>query len=161
MQMNTINLWTDGAATMSLKNGEYERGNGGWAFIVEQNNEKIFDKFNGKRTTTNQEMELTAIYEGLKYLITQSEYDNCDINIYSDSAYCINIYTQWAKGWERNAWRRKGNKPIVNLDIIRYTWNLLKEMTKNRQINFIKVKGHNGNYWNEKVDTLAVAAKQL
>ena len=36
----------------------------------------------------------------------------------------------------------------------------LGELQKGHKVNFVKVKGHSGNTWNEKVDRLAVKASQ-
>lgn len=84
------------------------------------------------------------------------------VNIYSDSAYCINIFTSWAKSWERNNWTRgKKHEPIVNLSLIQTIWNYCKMLNSGfRTINFIKVKGHSTDKFNIFVDKLAVEAKE-
>lgn len=153
-----IRIYTDGAATMKKINGEYIRENGGWSFAYEiEGTDKIKVYYGGKALTTNNEMELTAIAEALSLLKSCKE----NIIICSDSAYCINIYTQWAKIWENNGWTRRGgkHKPIENLEIIKKTWNLMKEIPVN--ITFEKVKGHSGNKMNDIVDSFAVKGKNL
>lgn len=158
--MTTYSYYTDGAATMIKENGKYLREAGGWAFILLKNGEKFSKQSGGCPLTTNNEMELYAIYASIRDFL-----DNCNvcdnIEIYSDSAYCIGIFTQWAVNWERNGWKRKGNKPIENLEIIKSIWNLMKDINKKQcKINFIKVKGHSNNKLNQEADRLAVKAKK-
>lgn len=158
----TYNFYTDGAATMRKDgNGNYIREAGGWAWaLVNDNN--IIKRFNAEYVeyTTNNEMELSAIQDALKYYIHSHINHGDTINIYSDSAYCINIFTQWIDSWKINNWTRKGNKPIENLKIIKNIYAYITNL-KNHfiNINFIKVKGHSNDMINDFVDRLAVAAK--
>lgn len=84
-----------------------------------------------------------------------------EIEIYSDSAYSINIYTQWIKNWEKNGWTRgKKHEPIENLFVIRDTYDLIKRLEEQFiKVTFIKVKGHSTDKFNQYVDTLAVEMK--
>lgn len=155
-----ILLYTDGAASMRKENGEYVRESGGWAFAEVDCNSNILYSTNGHfDKSTNNECELTAIYEAITYGIKKNMDGGTaeDLVIYSDSAYCINIFTQWAKGWEQNGWTRgRKHEKIENLEIIKKTW----ELVKNNTIVFVKVKGHSTNKLNEFVDKLAVEGKQ-
>lgn len=154
-----ILLYTDGAATMRKENGEYVREAGGWAFAEVDCNDNVLYFANGHfDKSTNNECELTAINKAIKYGIGKNKAGKTkeDIVIYSDSAYCINIFTQWAKNWESNGWTRgKKHEKIENLGIIKDTWELLK----NNIVVFVKVKGHSNNKINNFVDKLAVEAK--
>lgn len=148
---------------MKKKNGEYVREGGGWAFAQVKDNNPIFSMSGHEEETTNQAMELRAIYEALKHYHEHYYSSNVadTVKIYSDSAYSINIYTQWAKGWEAKGWTRGKGQKIENLDIIRKTWELLQILNSGfNSVSFVKVTGHSGNYCNEYVDKLAVAAKQ-
>lgn len=154
-----MEIYTDGAATMRLVDGEYVRENGGWAFAEVKNGEVVYSLNGQKLKTTNNECELTAIMNAVLYF--ESSEDN-DLIIYSDSAYSINCLTQWATNWEKNDWTRgKKHEPIENLEVIRFTYEKIKELEeKGFPITFVKVKGHAGNPVNEFVDKLAVAAKE-
>lgn len=147
-----MEIYTDGACTLNKVNGNYEHGPGGWAFVaIDDNGEIIHTENGGSPSTTNNEQELMAIYRALDYAKKQE-----DVVIYSDSAYCINIFTQWAAAWERNGWTRgKKHEPILNLELIKNIYYLLKDMN----VTFVKVKGHASNKYNCYVDSLAVAAK--
>lgn len=158
----TYEFYTDGAASMRQQGGTYIREAGGWAWAMVDNDEVLHSDSGHVENTTNQAMELRAIYEALEYFMVNYYISSSGnvINIYSDSAYCINIYTQWRHSWQRNGWKRKGNKPIENLEIIKKTSELIDIISKGfSSVNFIKVAGHSGEKWNEYVDKLAVEAK--
>ena len=160
----TYNYYTDGASTMKKIDGEYVRENGGWAFAQIKDDKVIFVLSGHEDKTTNQAMELRAIYEALahyhKHYYSETIADT--INIYSDSAYSINIYTNWCKNWEANGWTRgKKHEKIENLEVIKKTWELLKVLNSGfNNVSFIKVKGHSNNKFNNYVDELAVAVKE-
>lgn len=158
------NYYTDGAATMRKIDGEYVREAGGWAFICLNEEMKEINRVNGgEEATTNNRMELMAIYMALN----DAEYDQREngtitVNIYSDSAYCVNIFTQWIEGWRKRGWKKADKKPIENLELIQNIWRKMEQIKIDdfSTINFIKVKGHNDVHWNEEADKFAVAAKE-
>lgn len=153
--------YTDGAATMKKVNGEYVRVAGGWSFVKTVDGEVVRFANGGAPATTNNAMELYAIYAALReFSLSERECATCVI--YTDSAYSLNIYTQWVSGWERNGWVRGQKKePIQNLSIIKPTWELINKLRNNFcNIEFVKVKGHDGNKYNEQADQLAVWGKQ-
>lgn len=155
-----MKYWTDGAATMRKdSNGNYIREAGGWAFVYESEGGKLKGWYGGRPQTTNNEMELTAIYYALGAAATMPDFD---IRIVSDSAYCINIFTSWAKNWEKNGWTRgKKHEPIENLALIQKIWGLMGSLEKEgRRLSFEKVKGHSGVRENEIVDKYAVTGKR-
>lgn len=155
-----MRYWTDGAATMRKDaNGNYIREAGGWAFVYESEDGKLKGWYGGRPQTTNNEMELTAIYHALDAAATMPDFD---IRIVSDSAYCINIFTSWAKNWEKNGWTRgKKHEPIENLALIQKIWGLMGKLEEEgRRLSFEKVKGHSGVKENEIVDKYAVIGKR-
>ena len=55
----------------------------------------------GKKDTTNNIMEITAVIEGLKHLKRP-----CEVEIYSDSAYVVNAFNNgWIYNWIKNNWK--------------------------------------------------------
>lgn len=157
--MNIYSYFTDGAATMVNRNGKYLRQEGGWAFIMCFNGEQHSTQSGGCKLTTNNEMELYAIYASIRDFLELCE--NGDrIEIYTDSGYCIGIFTQWAKNWEKRGWKKSNNKPIENLTLIKAIWELMDDIeSKNCDLLFVKVKGHSNNVLNNEADRLAVKAK--
>ena len=147
-------FYTDGSAHPNP-------GPGGYGIVgVDNNIIKIIKSEQFNTSVTNNEMELTAILRALSYAFEQCE--AMDIFIYTDSAYCINIFTQWIEGWKKNGWTRTAKHlPIENIEIIQSIDKLIaKHKIKFNSVNFVKVMGHSGDKWNELVDSFAVRGKQ-
>jgi ribonuclease HI len=158
--MDTYSYFTDGAATMIKEKGRYLRKAGGWSFIQFKNGKRQSQQSGGCAKTTNNEMELYAIYASMKDFLEKSSV-NDKIEIYTDSGYCIGIFTQWAKNWQKRGWRKSDGKPIENLEIIKAIWKLMGDIDKMKcELLFVKVKGHSSNVLNNEADELAVNAKR-
>ena len=57
----------------------------------------------------------------------------------------------WLPGWKRNGWQTKDRKPVKNADL----WQRLDAATQRHTIEWLWVKGHNGDPGNERADGLA------
>lgn len=137
--MEKVIIYTDGACSGNP-------GPGGWGTILmyQQNKKEISG---GKKNTTNNVMELTAVIEGLKIL----KYP-CEVELYSDSAYVVNAFKQgWLDNWVKNNWKTAGKEPVKNQEL----WQELYNLTKTHKVNFHKVKGHSDNEYNNRCDELA------
>lgn len=95
--------------------------------------------------TTNNEMELTAILQGL--LARKLDVPTV---IVSDSKYSISCITHWGDGWERFGWRTKTGNKVANEHLIRQIRAVLTP-----SVSFKWVKGHVGHEYNERADVLA------
>ena len=137
--MERVTIYTDGACSGNP-------GPGGWgAILMYQGNKKEIS--GGKKNTTNNEMELTAVIEALKMLKFP-----CQVDLYSDSAYVVNAFLQnWIGNWIKNNWKTSSKEPVKNQEL----WKELYELTKTHQVKFIKVKGHSDNEFNNRCDELA------
>ena len=137
--MEKVTIYTDGACSGNP-------GPGGWgAILMYKDNKKEIS--GGKKDTTNNVMELTAVIEALKLL----KYP-CKVNVYSDSAYVVNAFLQhWINGWQRNNWKTSDKKDVKNKEL----WQELIELTKVHDVTFFKVKGHADNEYNNRCDELA------
>ena len=134
-----ISIYTDGACSGNP-------GIGGWGVVILIPREKPVHLNGGSNNTTNNQMELTAIIEGLQYFKESKQ-----ILIITDSKYVINGIESWIKNWKKNGWKTSSKKPVKNKDL----WEKLdKEITKHA-IEWQWVKGHAGNDNNEKADYLA------
>ena len=139
-----IKIYTDGSC---LKNP----GNGGWAVIININNE--IKKISGSaKDTTNNKMELMAPIKALQELKEQQP-----IEIYTDSQYVKLGITDWIHKWIKNNWQTSKKEPVKNKEL----WIKLYELTKSHEIKWIWVKAHAGNTLNEEVDLLAKQAAEL
>ncbi len=123
-------------------------GPGGWGAILIYKDYKK-EMSGGEKDTTNNKMELTAAIEGLKALK-----EPCKVKLYSDSKYLIDGTTKgWARSWRQKGWKKSDGKPALNVDL----WEKILELDEYHEIEYIWVKGHAGNPYNEKCDRLAVA----
>jgi ribonuclease HI len=137
-----VEIYTDGACSGNP-------GPGGWgAILLYGPHEKEISGF--EAMTTNQRMELTAAIKALESLKRP-----CRVKLYSDSAYLINAFTQgWIENWRRNGWLNAQKKPVSNADL----WRRLEDLAEIHEIQWIKVKGHSDNKYNNRCDALARAA---
>ena len=112
--MEKVVIYTDGACSGNP-------GPGGWgAMLMYKGNIKEIS--GGKKDTTNNVMELTAVIEGLKLL----KYP-CEVDLYSDSAYVVNAFLQgWIYNWVKNNWRTASKEPVKNKEIWQELYNLTK-----------------------------------
>ncbi|MBK3332068.1 ribonuclease HI [Persephonella atlantica] len=136
--MKKVYIFTDGS---SLGNP----GPGGWCAILRYNrHEKVLK--GGKRNTTNNEMEITAVLEGLRALK-----EPCEVEIYSDSKYVVDAIKEWIHSWAKNGWKTSSRKEVAHRDIWEEIYNLMKK----HKIHPIWVKGHSGHKENELCDRIA------
>ncbi|GMU39647.1 MAG: hypothetical protein AMXMBFR23_05130 [Chloroflexota bacterium] len=123
-------------------------GPGGWGVVYVVNGEVVTQEHGAEPHTTNNRMEFTAMIHGLRMLGPAEEMD-----VYTDSQLVVNTLTQWAKGWERNGWKRRDGE-VKNLDLVQEAYALAKE----RPLAHIRwIKAHDGSRWNEYADSLATA----
>ncbi len=138
--MKEIEIYTDGACS-------FNPGPGGWGAILIYNGvEKKIS--GGEQNTTNNRMELLAVINALLCLK-----EKCSVKIYSDSAYVVNAYLQkWVDNWKANGWKKQ-NKQVKNVEL----WQQLDNLVQSHQVEFIKVKGHSDNAYNNECDKMARA----
>jgi|TARA_B110000046_G_C12872417_1_gene346599 ribonuclease HI len=139
-----IKIYTDGSC---LKNP----GNGGWAAIININNE--IKKISGSvKDTTNNKMELMAPIKAIQEIEGKQP-----IEIYTDSQYVKLGITDWIHKWIKNNWQTSKKEPVKNKEL----WIQLYELNRSHQIKWIWVKAHAGNALNEEADLLAKQAAEL
>ena len=133
-----IEIYTDGAC----------RGNpgpGGWgALLIAGDRRKRL--FGGEPETTNNRMELTAAIEALNALRGRR-----NVRLHTDSKYVMQGITEWLANWKARGWKTAAKKPVKNRDL----WQLLDAARNRHDIEWVWVKGHDGNPGNEEADALA------
>ena len=138
-----ITIYTDGSC---LNNP----GNGGWAAIININNN--VKKISGSvKNTTNNKMELMAPIKALQEIKEKQL-----IEIYTDSQYVRLGITDWVHKWIKNNWQTSKKEPVKNKEL----WIQLYDLNKSHEIKWIWVKAHAGNILNEEVDLLAKQAAE-
>lgn len=140
--MKKVEIYTDGACSGNP-------GVGGWAAVLfYMGSKKEISGYD--KSTTNNRMELFAIIQGLSSLK-----ESCEVTIYSDSAYAVDAINKgWLVNWNKNNWKTADNKEVKNRDL----WNDLNLKISKHKVNFVKVKGHSDNEFNNRCDELARGA---
>lgn len=127
-------VYTDGAYS-SLRN------QGGIGIIFLKNNKLVAKYSKAFKNTTNNRMELLAVIIALESIHCLDK-----ITIYSDSMYVIGCATgKWSKSKNKDLWDRY-DKIIQKL---------------NCKIDFVHIRGHQDNEYNNLCDELAVFASNL
>ncbi|MBQ8634763.1 ribonuclease HI [bacterium] len=148
MSKPKVTIYTDGACANNPGKGGY-----GVVLMYEKQNGEIVQKniAKGFQMTTNNRMELLAVIDALETLKT-----GCSIQLYSDSKYVIDAINQkWLDSWQEKNWKLNTKNPVKNIDL----WKKLINAMKPHDINFIWVKGHASNEFNNLCDKLAVEAR--
>ena len=144
--VTATDVYTDGAC-------KGNPGPGGWGWIVPGADlDGNVCGSGGAEQTTNQRMELEAVLRAVEALPGP-------LRIHSDSTYVVNCFNdRWYEGWLKRDWKNSQKKPVANKDL----WEPLidRYLERSDEIEFIWVKGHAGNRWNERADELAVAAAE-
>ena len=135
----SIKVYTDGAC-------KGNPGPGGWGVYIKFNNEEK-DLYGGNPETTNNQMEMQAALEALKYLKDEDE----AIKLYTDSNYLRQGITDWIHKWKLNNWRTAAKKPVANRDL----WIEISDLNEKMNVEWNWVKGHAGDPGNERADKLA------
>lgn len=119
-------------------------GAGGWAAVIVDEQNRREEIFGGEVHTTNNRMELTAAIRALEKIPAGAQ-----VELFTDSSYLKNAFTNgWLVKWKRNGWN---NGRVLNQDL----WRELDNLVSSRAVKFNWVKGHAGNFYNERCDTLA------
>ena len=137
--MKEVIIYTDGACSGNP-------GPGGWGAILMYRDKKL--EISGyEDQTTNNRMELMAPIQALKRLK-----EPCEVRVYSDSAYLVNAFQKkWLENWQKKNWVKSDKKPVENQDL----WKEILAFTGIHRIEWIKVKGHADNPYNNRCDELA------
>ena len=135
----TSDVYTDGACSGNP-------GIGGWGVVILIDNNQPIHLNGGSLNTTNNQMELTAAIEALKFLSEASS-----INLFTDSKYLKDGIELWIKNWKKNNWMTSKKKPVKNKDL----WTSLDTQIQRHKINWKWIKGHMGHRHNEYADYLA------
>lgn len=134
-----ISIFTDGSS------GAGGGKPGGWAWVIVRDGKPVATDLGSSPSTTNNIMELTAALEGLKAFCTlkiRGELPADAVELVSDSQYVL--------GCASGEWN-----PTKNLDLV----NGLINLTKLVKPQLRWVRGHTGDVWNERCDSLAHRAK--
>jgi len=140
--LTQVEIYTDGACSGNP-------GPGGYGTIL-KHGEQVKELSGGCENTTNNRMELLAVIKGLEALKRP-----CQVTLYSDSKYIVDAMNKgWARGWQARGWVRSNKKPAKNSDL----WKKILELSSEHKVEWVWVKGHADNEFNNRCDQLAVEA---
>ena len=133
-----ITMYTDGACDIHAENQP-----GGWAAILlalDDDGNLVRERVlsGGAESTTNNQMELTAVIEGLKAFKHPAK-----VTVVTDSRYVIDVATGRKKATR--------NKKL---------WQTYRKVAENHLIGWQYVAGHSGDALNERCDRLAVQERR-
>ena len=160
-----IELYTDGACRGNGQVADAPSGIGVVLLIPDKQPIYLKEKLNFNPNTNNK-AEIFAVIRGLELLFEyyspfdKNEFVKDKLTIYSDSAYMINGITNWINSWRANNWMNSKKEPVKNKELWEYLDKRVHFFEQDFDIEFVKVKGHSGNKWNEKCDRLANAAME-
>lgn len=138
-------IYTDGACSGNP-------GPGGWGTLVYRTDGTIWELGGHAADTTNNRMELQAAIAALECLQTNSQTES--VTLYTDSEYVKKGITQWVRGWKQKGWKTSQGKPVLNRDL----WEHLDRLNSSQvecQVEWKYVRGHSGNWGNERCDEIA------
>ncbi len=136
---NGLTIYTDGSARGNPGPGGYG------AILIWKGQQKELSA--GFRLTTNNRMELLSVIIALEAL----NREGLDIRVYSDSQYVVKAVREgWLENWIRTDF--KGGKKNADL------WKRFYKLYRKHRVEFVWVKGHASNPYNNRCDELATAA---
>lgn len=142
LKYTPVTIYTDGSChphnkQMRIKyHATLGMGRGSWAAVLIKGKYKK-RVYGYNPNTTNNEMELYAAVKALSHLKSP-----CEVKIYSDSMYVV------GQGNKNIGERRVATKTHKNL------WKKIVDFSFKHKIEFVWVKGHAGNKYNEMCDKL-------
>ena len=128
---NVYDCYTDGSCNNLSANKE-----GGAAYLILLNGEEIVRRSKALIHTTNNRAEMLAIISAVKRCPIGAE-----IIVHTDSKYAIFSFGQ----------RKRISDSVKNSDLI----HLYRKEAAQKKVTFEWVKGHNGDKYNEIVDSMA------
>jgi len=136
------------------KGNQNEENVGAWAYHIEYFGYIVEDSGIAENTTNNV-MELLSCLKALQRINNPKGFS---FTVYSDSQYLVKGINEWSKNWIKNNWINAQKKKVENKNL----WmELLREIKRFENIEFIQVKGHSNNAGNDRVDDLCnIAVKE-
>ena len=159
-----VTVYTDGACTNNGKKSGVFAGVG--AFFGEGDSRnfglpldrRLLDQHGARSSKpTNQSAELLACkmaIERILFLPPSSsssssssssttprqikENTTFNITIKTDSEYTVKAMNSWARAWERNGWKTRDNKPVLNLELMQALYSYKKRLG----VHFVHVRAH-------------------
>jgi ribonuclease HI len=144
-EQQDVVVFTDGASRGNPGPGGYG------AVLIYPKLEEVIELGGAKPTTTNNEMELSAVIAALSYLIQNV----APTHIFSDSKYVLQGAQTWMYGWQKNGWQTQAKEPVKNKELWQTMLSLVTERKSQTKIHWHHLPGHSGVPGNERADVIA------
>ena len=142
-----VSIYTDGSCKPNP-------GVGGYCAIIRTRGRNRIITGHVRNSSVNK-MELKAVIEGLSAITPGSA-----VTVFTDSQYVEDAFNKGRlKQWQENGWKRiRTGQPVQNKD----QWMVLSDLIQNRNLDvqFVKLKAHKANIFNNCADLLAKQAAQ-
>ena len=149
MKPGTILLFADGAS-------KGNPGPAGWGSVVATPDGNVQELGSGVWEATNNQMELTAVIMGLRYLLQKYPSSPFSASVITDSKYVIQGIDSWLSRWLRNNWKTAEGKDVANQDLWLDLHKLIREIAGHgANLHCHYVPGHQGVAGNERADAIA------
>lgn len=136
--MPQVVAYTDGAC-------KGNPGPGGWGVLLTIDGVTT-EYHGGEKLTTNNRMEMMGAITAIEAMPAGSQ-----VKLTTDSQYVIKGINEWMAGWKKRGWRTAAKDPVKNVDL----WKRLDAAIAGHSIEWLWVRGHNGDPGNERADQLA------
>jgi ribonuclease HI len=151
-----INVFTDGSSLSGPRRG----GIGYRLVVVDDNGHEVIHEYQppGYRSGTNQEMELMACIEALRFIAGRHSpvavHDYSKVVLYTDSSYVADNFDRAKFTWPKTKWHTRDGNPVVNATLWKQLVGAVQKVGK--RVEIVWHKGHSAsNPHNKAVDTLA------
>lgn len=126
-------------------------GKGGFGVAITTENKLIIAYGKQYESITNNQAELKGLIWALNLAIT--DYKKQEVEIYSDSAYCVNMFNNWIHTWAGNNWLNSKKKEVENIELVKTLYTFASIDFPNFVVR--RVPGHAGILGNEIADAIA------
>jgi ribonuclease HI len=137
-----VKIYTDGGCSGNP-------GPGAWAYVMMAGKKTTVEKAGGETLTTNNRMELAAVLNAIEALPSLGVKIG-PIQVFTDSRYVQQGMLEWVEKWKLNGWKTSDRTPVKNIEL----WQKLDALAAGYKITWCWVKGHDGDEFNERCDTL-------
>jgi len=149
-----LEVFTDGSSNMnSLSSSAY-------AFCIDHPKKQYCDAKSMGVSTSNG-AELTAVLESIKFIERMNLLEGYDgMRVNTDSMYIVKGATKWLSGWKHRNWMTvsRGHHTVGKEIANKEMWQEMDKLLQKYHIEFVWVRGHDGNQLNELCDTMAKKA---
>jgi ribonuclease HI len=152
-----IAIYADESCLGNGRDGDNPGGAAGVVELVKASTGELsrWDFWSSERATTNNRMALRSVIDAFTLISRKGK--RFRVAFTSDSQYLVKGMNEWVFGWMARGWRRKGG-PIENLEL----WQEAVEVVRPHKVQWLWVRGHDGQPQNEYADSLATrAAREL